>query len=195
MVDGKRGISMIAMTTSGTAKAATGEQGEPKAVPDIVSVRDDRQRLVHMLRAAVGFRVDCPEGRVGVLVAVVPDFGEALPDRIEVATGMFIVTVLKVPFSEVATVDLLRRRVGISAAPERPPPRRRATARRVRRFLRAGGADNRRRPVIPDARELRYGSGPGGDEGDAGVSARTDRRGRAREALDAGGVDPSGSTR
>ena len=129
---------MIAMTTSGTGKATTGEQGEPKAVPDIVSVRDDRRRLVHMLRAAVGFRVDCPEGRVGVLVAVVPDFGEALPDRIEVATGMFIVTVLKVPFSEVATVDPLRRRVGISV-PERPPPRRRAMARRVRRFLRAGG--------------------------------------------------------
>jgi hypothetical protein len=92
-----------------------------------------------MLRAAVGFRVDGPEGRVGVLVAVVPDFGDGLPDRIEIATGLFVVSSVDVPFVEVVSVDPLWRRVVIGVLPGRRRASRRHTARRLERFLRLGG--------------------------------------------------------
>jgi hypothetical protein len=107
--------------------------------PDVVSVRDERRRLAGMLRAALGFRVDGPEGRVGVLVAVLPDYGDGLPDRIEIATGFFVVTSVDVPFVEVVSVDPLSRRVAIGVLPERRRASRRQIARRLERFLRAGG--------------------------------------------------------
>jgi hypothetical protein len=107
--------------------------------PDVVSVRDERRRLAGMLRTAVGFRVDGPEGRVGVLSAVVPDFGDGLPDSIEIATGLFLVASVDVAFVEVVSVDPFGRRVGIGVVPDRGRASRRQTARNVRRFLRAGG--------------------------------------------------------
>ena len=106
---------------------------------DVVSVREHRQRLATMLRAAIGFRVDCPEGRVGILTAVLPEYDDVTPDRIEIASGIFIVTALTVPFAEVASVDPLRRGVSIRVVPERRRASRPEIARRVRHFLRAGG--------------------------------------------------------
>jgi hypothetical protein len=106
---------------------------------EVVSVREHRQRLATMLRAAIGFRVDCPEGRVGILTAVLPEYDDTAPDRIEIASGIFIVTALTVPFAEVASVDPLRRGVSIRGMPERRRASRREMARRVRQFLRAGG--------------------------------------------------------
>lgn len=106
---------------------------------DVVSVREHRQRLATMLRAAIGFRVDCPEGRVGILTAVLPEYDDVTPDRIEIASGFFIVTALTVPFAEVASVDPLRRRVLIRVVPEGRRGSRREIARRVQQFLRAGG--------------------------------------------------------
>ena len=107
--------------------------------PDVVSVRDERCRLAAMVRAAVGFRVDGPEGRVGVLSAVIPDFGDGPPDSIKIATGIFLVTSVDVPFVEVVSIDPFGRRVGIGVVPERRPLSRRQTARSLHRFLRAGG--------------------------------------------------------
>jgi len=121
-----------------------GESGASQSVadglgPDVVSVREERRRLAGMLRTAVGFRVDGPEGRVGVFRGVVPDFGDGLPDSIEVTTGLFLVTSVDVAFAEVVSVDPFGRRVGIGVTPDRGQARRRQTARNVRRFLRAGG--------------------------------------------------------
>ncbi len=92
-----------------------------------------------MLRAGVGFRVDGPDGRVGVLKAVAPDYGDGPPDRIRVTTGLFLVTSVDVPFGHVAGVDPYLRRVDIAAVPERRSPTRPQVARAVRRFRRAGG--------------------------------------------------------
>ncbi|MGH3428878.1 MAG: hypothetical protein ACRDQZ_15155 [Mycobacteriales bacterium] len=133
---------------SGVARAR--QSSVPGVGPDVVSFRDERRREAMMLREAVGFRVDGPEGRVGVLTAVVPDFGENLPDRIQIATGLFLVASLDVPFGEVVSVDPYRRRVGIGVLPTRRRLSRRQAARNVHRFLRLGGRDastNRR----PDA--------------------------------------------
>jgi hypothetical protein len=104
--------------------------------PDVVSARDERRRLAAMLRAGVGFRVDGPDGRVGVLSAVVPDYGDGLPDRIEIATGLFLIASVGVPFGQVVSVDPFSRRVGIGVAPEPRRATRRQVARAVRRFRR-----------------------------------------------------------
>jgi hypothetical protein len=125
-----------------TARRSIGAAHEPVALevaPDVVSVRDERQRLAGMLRAAEGFRVDGPDGRVGVLAAVVPDYGDGLPHRVEVRTGLFLVTSVDVPFGQVASVDPFARRVGISVVPEPRRATRRQTSGRIRRFRRAGG--------------------------------------------------------
>jgi hypothetical protein len=130
---------MTARTASQGIDRGISRSGAVDVGGDVVSVRDERTRLAGMLRAAVGFRVDGPEGRVGVLGAVVPDFGDGLPDRIEIATGLFVVSSVDVPFVEVVSVDPLWRRVVIGVLPERGRASRGQTARRLGRFLRAGG--------------------------------------------------------
>lgn len=106
---------------------------------DVVSARDQREHSVAMLRQAIGYRVVCPEGRVGVLTAVKPEYDDVVPDRIEVASGLFIVAVVTVGFTDVVSVDPLRRLVFIGSVPERRRGSRREIARRVRRFVRASG--------------------------------------------------------
>ena len=128
---------MTANTTCGGL--VTGEPDTGEAGRGIVSVLERRQRLAGMLRSAVGFRVDGPEGRVGVLTSVTPEDRDAPPDGVEIATGLFIVTTLAIPFADVARVDPLRRRVHIRVMPERRRASPGELARRVRRFLRAGG--------------------------------------------------------
>jgi hypothetical protein len=117
--------------------------------PDVVSFRDERRRVATMLRAAVGFRVDGPDGRLGVLTAVVPDFGERLPERIRIVSGLYLIASVDVPFVHVVRVDPLGRRVDIDVIPALRSASRRQAARNVHRFLRAGGrdADMSRRPV------------------------------------------------
>jgi hypothetical protein len=130
---------MTAGTTDGSGRSSARTRVVRATGGDVVSVREHRQRLATMLRAAIGFRVDCPEGRVGILTAVLPEYDDTAPDRIEIASGIFIVTALTVPFAEVASVDPLRRGVSIRGMPERRRASRREMARRVRQFLRAGG--------------------------------------------------------
>ncbi len=138
IVERKRGAEMAAGTRSGSGRPVAGKR---VAAPgrEVVSVREHRQRLAAMLRTSIGFRVDCPEGRVGVLTAVLPEYDDLPPDRIEIATGFFIVTAVTVPFTDVASVDPIRRRVAIRTVPERRRCTRREMARRVRQFLHAGG--------------------------------------------------------
>lgn len=131
----------------GIGVAGAHQSSVPAVGPDVVSFRDERRRVATMLRTAVGFRVDGPEGRVGVLTAVVPDFGEGLPERVQIATGLFLVASVDVPFGDVVSVDPYRRRVGIGALPTRRRSSRRQAARTVHRFLRVGGRDaSRNRP-------------------------------------------------
>jgi hypothetical protein len=92
-----------------------------------------------MVRAAVGFRVDGPEGRVGVLSIVIPDYGDGLPERIRITTGLFLTTSVEVAFGEVVSVDPFTRRIRIGSAVEPRRATRRQTARKLRRFLRVGG--------------------------------------------------------
>ncbi len=126
-----------------TAKERTGEADSLSATlpagPDVVSARDEQRRLAGMLRAGVGFRVDGPDGRVGVVSAVVPDYGGGPPERIEIATGLFLVRSVNVPFGQVTGVDPFSRRVAIGAVPEGRSQTRQQVAGAVRRFRRAGG--------------------------------------------------------
>lgn len=129
----------MATEIQGAIPASRGRtRSEPS--PDVVSVRSQRRRLASSLREASGFRVDGPEGRVGVLAAVAIPEGDLLPDHIDVVTGLFIKKVARVSFADVAGVDPVQRRVRIRIVPEWPRKTRRETARRVRRFVRTGRA-------------------------------------------------------
>jgi hypothetical protein len=130
---------MTAGTTDGSGRLVAGKRALGAPGGDVVSIREYRQHLAEMLRRSVGFRVDCPEGRVGVVTAVVPEYGDVAPDHIEIRSGLFIVSTVSVSFSDVVGVDGVRRRVSIRVVPERRRVGRREIARRVRRFLRAGG--------------------------------------------------------
>lgn len=129
--------------TAGTTRRSgqsVAVRGTPSvAGRDVVSARDQHERLAAMLRQAIGYRVVCPEGRVGVLAAVKPEYDDVIPDRIEIASGLFIVAVVSVGFTDVVSVDPLRGRVFIGSVPERRRGSRREIARRVRRFVRASG--------------------------------------------------------
>jgi hypothetical protein len=102
----------------------------------IVSVPDERPTLIEQLRGAAGFRVDGPEGRIGILHGFDPgDAGK--PGHSRVSMGLFIVKVVPISIVDVVRVDLLGRRVHVRVI---PPPRRvsgQALARRVRRFVRS----------------------------------------------------------
>jgi hypothetical protein len=138
IVERKRGAEMTAGTRSGSGRPVAGRRAMA-AGREVVSVREHRQRLEGMLRTSIGFRVDCPEGRVGVLTAVLPEYDDLPPDRVEIASGFFIVTAVTVPFRDVASVDVIRRRVIIRTVPERRRGTRLEMARRVHQFLHAGG--------------------------------------------------------
>jgi hypothetical protein len=136
IIDPKRGEAM----TANRSIPATGHQPSELGLgSDVVSVRDERTRLAGMLRAADGFRVDGPDGRVGVLGAVIPDYGDGLPDHIRITTGLFLIASVDVAFGQVVSVDPFARRVGISVVPECRRAARRQIAGRVRRFRRAAG--------------------------------------------------------
>jgi hypothetical protein len=130
---------MTARTTRGSGRSVDGRPDLRAAGGDVVSARGRRTGLAAALRAAVGFRVDCPEGRVGILTAVLPEYDDLPPDRIEIASGLFIVTAVNVAFADVVGVEPGRRRVSIAVVPERRRASRLEIARRVHRFLQAGG--------------------------------------------------------
>jgi len=93
-----------------------------------------------------GFRVDGPEGRVGVVVGVSATAPGAPPDTIHVGTGLFVVRDVPVPASEIVRIDGERHCVHIrSMVRRRRSPH---VARMLRRFLASVGNGARpfRRP-------------------------------------------------
>lgn len=110
---------MTAGTTDGSRRLVAGERALGVPGSDVVSARESRQHLAVMLRRSVGFRVDCREGRVGVLTRVIPECDDTAPDHIEIRSGLFIRSTLSVPFSDVVSVDRLLHRVSIRGVPER----------------------------------------------------------------------------
>ena len=130
---------MAAGTISESGRSAAGHRGTGAAAGDVVSVREHRRPPPGVVRAAIGFRVDCPEGRVGILTAVLPEDDDLTADRIEIASGLFIVTAVTVGCGAVESVDHSRRRVSIGVVPDVRRSSRPAVAHRVRQFMRAGG--------------------------------------------------------
>ena len=124
-------------TTSNPDQSETNEYREKSR--DVVTARGGREGLARQLRSAVGYRVDGPDGRIGVLRAVLPAEMEGSPAHLEISRGLFIVTTVCIPFEDVCSVVPSRRRVVVRVD---PPFRRltpRALERRVRRFLREHG--------------------------------------------------------
>lgn len=110
----------------------------PPHVPgtDVVTTRPDPVMLAPVLRAAAGFRVDGPDGRIGVLYGVAPDEPTAPPERLLVSMGLFIVTTVSIPIGEVRSVDGERRRIIVATTPRTIRRSRARVARRVRRLVR-----------------------------------------------------------
>lgn len=63
--------------------------------------------------AVEGFRVDGPDGRIGVVTRVSSSTVDGPADTIHVVTGLFIVRVVPVAGSEIVQIDTERRRVVI----------------------------------------------------------------------------------
>jgi hypothetical protein len=101
-------------------RAAT---GLPAA--DVVAVRPNLAALAPVLRSAAGFRVDGPDGRIGVLREVAPADRMVLPERLLVSFGLFIVTTLSIAVADVRSVDATRRRIVVATT---PPLRQRSPA-------------------------------------------------------------------
>jgi hypothetical protein len=98
-----------------------------------------------------GFKVQSPEGEVGVVEAVVhaPDAGR--PAYLAVTGGRLLLQTALVPCGEVVSVDARQARLDVRARP-------------VRRSLRTTVADGARRVSHrPTASRVGYGSGENGD--------------------------------
>lgn len=63
--------------------------------------------------AVEGFRVDGPDGRIGVVTRLSSSTGGGSPDTIHVVTGLFIVRVVPVAGSEIVEIDAEHRRLVI----------------------------------------------------------------------------------
>lgn len=103
---------------------------------DVVSIRPDAAALAPSLRAAAGFRVDGPDGRIGVLRGVAPSEPTAPPEQLLVSIGLFIITTVSIAVAEVRSVDVERRRILVATTPRLPLRSPAELARRVRRFVR-----------------------------------------------------------
>jgi hypothetical protein len=84
-----------------------------------------------------GYRVDGPEGRVGVVTSVTASRPDGPLDTIQVVTGLFIVRVTPVAESEILEVDPDRRRLLIRTMLR--PPRSSNVSRMLRRFFASAG--------------------------------------------------------
>jgi hypothetical protein len=83
------------------------------------------------------FRVDGPDGRIGVVTRVSASAPGAPLDTIHVVAGLFIVRVVPVPASEIVRIDSERRRVHIRSMVRRP--RSPHVRQMLRRFLASVG--------------------------------------------------------
>lgn len=124
----------MAMTPRISPRAdAAHPAGRPR--PDVVAIRPGIA-LAPALHTAAGFRVDGPDGRIGVLRGVAPAGPGGGPQRLLVSVGLFITITVSIAAADVVSVDVERRRIVVATTP--PLPRRAPAelARRVRRFVR-----------------------------------------------------------
>jgi hypothetical protein len=124
----------MAMTPRISPRAdAAHTAGRP--TPDVVAIRPG-VALVPTLRTAAGFRVDGPDGRIGVLRGIAPARPAEQPERLLVAVGLFNINTVSIAVADVRSVDVERRRIVVATTP--PLPRRTPAelAHRVRRFVR-----------------------------------------------------------
>jgi len=99
-----------------------------------------------------GFKVQSPEGEVGVVESVVYAADAARPAYLAVTGGRLLLRTALVPCGEVVSVDARRTRLDVQA-------------RRARRSLRTTLADGARRMSHrPSASSVRYGSGEPHDQ-------------------------------
>ena len=83
---------------------------------DVVGTQRDvvaplRRSGTDSIAGVEGFRVDGPDGRIGVVTRVSSSSAGEAPDTIHVVTGLFIVRVVAVPASEIVQIDADRRRL------------------------------------------------------------------------------------
>ena len=125
----------MAMTPQVPREARAADERRSRGA-DVVDTRPEAAALVRTLRSAAGFRVDGPDGRIGVLRGVTPREPSAPPEQLLVSMGLFIVTTVSIEVAEVRSVDAARRRIVVAVTPQ--PERRRPAelARRIRRFVR-----------------------------------------------------------
>ncbi len=84
-----------------------------------------------------GFRVDGPDGRIGVVRRLVPEAGGDRPQHLVVRTGLFIVRQVRIPVADVVEASPGLRRVVVRTAVRWPPRSRHDLRRVVRRLLRS----------------------------------------------------------
>jgi hypothetical protein len=80
-----------------------------------------------------GFRVDGPDGRIGVVTRVSSSSAGEAPDTIHVVTGLFIVRVVPISAAQIVQIDTERRRLLVRSMVRLP--RSKHVARMLRRFL------------------------------------------------------------
>lgn len=137
----------MATTHRGTPRAKAARATLP-ANAEVVSIRPEPAALAPALRAAAGFRVDGPDGRIGVLRGVAPAEPAAPPARLLVSIGLFVVTTVPIAVAEVRSVDADRRRIVVAAAPHVRRRQPAELARFVRRFVRTAAAHGGTPPGI-----------------------------------------------
>jgi hypothetical protein len=116
---------------------------QPLHREDVVAARRDVVAAKHALPAfdvsgVEGYRVDGPDGRIGVVTNVTARRPDGPLDTIQVVTGLFIVRVTPVAESEILEINAERRRLLIRTTLR--PPRSSNVSRMLRRFFASGGA-------------------------------------------------------
>jgi len=112
--------------------------GHPLYREDVVAAAGDvvaakRAQPAFDLSGLDGYRVDGPDGRVGVVTSVTASRHDGPPDTIHVVTGLFIVRVMPVAETEILEIDAERRRLLIRTMLR--PPASPNVVRMLRRFL------------------------------------------------------------
>jgi hypothetical protein len=90
------------------------------------------------LSGVEGYRVDGPDGRVGVVTRVTASRPEGPLDTIHVVTGLFIIRVTPVAEAEILEVDTARSRLLVRTMLR--PPRSPNIARILQRLVASAGA-------------------------------------------------------
>lgn len=87
-----------------TARTSTAGEAGPSRSPGPTETD-------YWLRHCDGFRVDGPDGRIGVVDHVELGFGADVPDVVAVASGLFRIRLTRIPLSDVVEVQPDRRRL------------------------------------------------------------------------------------